>query len=285
MEAERPTPVPEAKGIFGPESPPLRRVEKGEKTDYRDTTLLVLRHGKVEGPSRESPLSDEGIAQARKAAEDLIETLASAPLPEEGLVIKFYVSPKPRCDQTAGVMIGVLERAIAEGRPSNVQSSLRSNSLSPRRLGGSNVQVLKPGPEKAPVPRKRAALDMLRLTGEDEEAILGEYIGRKKEGKPVSFGEVWAEMDKAGELAEESESPEDVGKRFTAQLAHFRDILGRIPPRGPKLLLIGITHSNVLVSVLGRDVGLCEGFRIDFPLHKGENPKLISDGQVQEIRI
>ena len=260
-------------------------VEGEQQPDFRDTTIFVVRHGDVEDKRNpNSGLSQLGIEQAQKIAKKLISQLRG--VKEKEVVIKFYTSPRPRATKTAEKIIGVFREAEEKGELPE------------------GVELLKATPkQEKPVPRKRLPLDMVRLTKKDVEAILGKY-GGKKEGekaaldegkgekavpggegekekggegeKEVTFASVWNGM--AGELGEGSEKPEDVKRRFEEWIRYLQKVISRINPKGPKLVIIVVTHSVVALPVSGEEPGTGEAFRIDFPRNEEENTRLITKG-------
>ncbi|OGM10484.1 hypothetical protein A2Z67_00885 [Candidatus Woesebacteria bacterium RBG_13_36_22] len=94
--------------------------------DFRDTTVVVLRHADEEEDqsSQTLMLSSEGERQIDSTVGQLVDCLNNA---GEPITLKFYSSPKEYAKITAGRIIKELEELQLEGKLSEGVRLLKSN--------------------------------------------------------------------------------------------------------------------------------------------------------------
>jgi broad specificity phosphatase PhoE len=198
----------------------------------RDLSVWVFRHGNWDYQT--DALSEKGKQEAEEAGESLFEMIG------EGEVVKLFVSPKIRTQQTAEKM----QKALKQCSERKASKSLILGS-----------------------PRKRR-----ELVGPGFD---WEYVGAAaKAGVPTEdLLRYWHQVD---DPRGKVETPSEVQERFKAFLFHLGKLVSRLP-EGPKVNLVLVSHGEVpgtlLKEAFGR-TGLpnCKWVRFDFS--KGEIEKV-----------
>ncbi|HUW21697.1 MAG TPA: hypothetical protein VMW41_03415 [Candidatus Bathyarchaeia archaeon] len=235
-----------------------------EGADFRDTSIIVLRHAdeREDSEGRTIGISDEGNAQISSAVGGVAAALRKV---GTDIIIKFYSSPNKWAEVTAGHMIEEIEGGI-------------ENGSWPR-----NVRLLSiPGSRQKPRKRQKVTRDIL-VDRSDVKSILAERESRRKAGEGVEFSTVLIEKDRRGELQPGTEGRELVVRRLTEVVGRLQKINERILDKGEKLLLILITHNIYFEAFLGEKAEGCQGVRIDLPLKAEEKLVLVGANNSREL--
>ncbi len=131
---------------------------------------------------------------------------------KEGEIIKFYTSPKIRCQETAGIMQKVIEEKIK---------------------GGLNIRLL----GKDPVKKEEIKNIDLNFDYAKEARLAGKDI--------ISY---WLEDTQNENL----EKAEDVEKRFKETMERFNKIVSRLKQDEPKIHIVLVSHGEFVAPYMDK---------------------------------